>query len=53
MAVYWFVAALYLVMYLAFQHVRTIPALAGSSLPAASAERIVFPASGWRFVTLL
>ena len=47
------VAALYLVMNLAFLHVLTIPELAGSTLPAASAARIVFPARGGRFVTVL
>ncbi len=47
------VLALYLVMNLAFLHVLTIPTLAGSTLPAADAARIVFPAWGGRFVTVL
>jgi APA family basic amino acid/polyamine antiporter len=47
------VLALYLVMNLAFLHVLTIPELAGSTLPAADAARIVFPAWGGRFVTVL
>src|ERR1019366_3692338 len=47
------ILALYLVMNLAFLHVLTIPALAGSTLPAADAARIVFPAWGGRFVTVL
>ena len=47
------VLALYLVMNLAFLHVLTIPALAGSTLPAADAARIVFPSWEGRFVTLL
>jgi basic amino acid/polyamine antiporter, APA family len=47
------VFALYLVMNLAFLHVLTIPALAGSTLPAADAARIVFPSWGGRFVTAL
>jgi len=47
------VLGLYLVMNLAFLHVLPIPALAGSTLPAADAARIVFPAWGGRFVTVL
>jgi APA family basic amino acid/polyamine antiporter len=47
------VFALYLVMNLAFLHVLTIRTLAGSTLPAADAARIVFPAWGGRFVTVL
>jgi APA family basic amino acid/polyamine antiporter len=47
------VLGLYLLMNLAFLHVLSIPALAASTLPAADAARIVFPAwSGW-FVTVL
>jgi APA family basic amino acid/polyamine antiporter len=47
------VLGLYLVMNLAFLHVLTIPALAASTLPAADAARIVFPAWGSQFVTVL
>ncbi len=52
------VIALYLLMNLAFLHVLPIPALAHSTLPAADAAGIVFPALGlpnWSgsFVTLL
>jgi APA family basic amino acid/polyamine antiporter len=47
------VLALYLLMNLAFLHVLTIPALAASTLPAADAARIVFPAWSSRFVTVL
>ena len=47
------IMALYLVMNLAFLHVLTIPALSGSSLPAADAARIVFPSWGGLFVTVL
>ncbi len=47
------VMALYLLMNVAFLHVLTIPALAGSTLPAADAARIVFPSWGGRFVTVL
>ncbi len=38
-------------MNLAFLHVRSIPVLAGSTLPVATAARIVFPAGRGRFVT--
>jgi len=47
------VLTLYLLMNLAFLHVLTIPALAASTLPAADAARIVFPAWSGRFVTVL
>lgn len=47
------VLGLYLLMNLAFLHVLSIPALAGSNLPAADAARIVFPAWSGRFVTVL
>ena len=47
------VLALYLLMNAAFLRVLTIPALAGSTLPAADAARIVFPAWGSVFVTVL
>src|SRR5271167_1444883 len=47
------ILGLYLLMNVAFLHVLSIPALAASTLPAADAARIVFPAwSGW-FVTVL
>jgi basic amino acid/polyamine antiporter, APA family len=47
------VIGLYLLMNLAFFHVLSIPALAASSLPAADAARIVFPAWSGQFVTVL
>ncbi len=47
------VLGLYLLMNLAFLHVLSIPALSASTLPAADAARIVFPAWGGRFVTVL
>ncbi len=47
------VLGLYLLMNLAFLHVLSIPQLAGSKLAAADAARIVFPAWGSRFVTVL
>jgi APA family basic amino acid/polyamine antiporter len=47
------VTGLYLLMNLAFLHVLSIPALAVSKLPAADAARIVFPALGGSFVTVL
>jgi basic amino acid/polyamine antiporter, APA family len=47
------VLLLYLVMNLAFLRVFSIPALASSTLPAADAARLVFPAWGSSFVTLL
>jgi APA family basic amino acid/polyamine antiporter len=47
------VMGLYLLMNLAFLHVLSIPALAGSKLPAADAARIVFPAWSGGFVTVL
>jgi basic amino acid/polyamine antiporter, APA family len=47
------VTGLYLLMNLAFLHVLSIPALAVSKLPAADAARIVFPAWGGSFVTVL
>jgi APA family basic amino acid/polyamine antiporter len=47
------VLALYLLMNLAFLHILPIPALAVSTLPAADAARIVFPAGGGSFVTVL
>src|SRR5271170_566653 len=47
------VLGLYLLMNLAFLHVLSIPALAASKLPAADAARIVFPAWGGSFVTVL
>jgi len=47
------VIGLYLLMNVAFLHVLSIPALAGSKLPAADAARIVFPAWSGSFVTVL
>ena len=47
------VLGLYLLMNLAFLHVLSIPALAVSTLPAADAARIVFPAWSGRFITIL
>ena len=47
------VLALYLLMNLAFLHVLSIPALAASSLPAADAARMVFPAWSGTFITVL
>ena len=47
------VLLLYLVMNFAFLHVFSIPQLAASTLPAADAARMVFPAWGGNFVTLL
>jgi basic amino acid/polyamine antiporter, APA family len=47
------VLALYLLMNLAFLHVLSIPALAASSLPAADAARLVFPAWSGTFITVL
>jgi APA family basic amino acid/polyamine antiporter len=51
------ILGLYLLINLAFLHVLTIPALAASTLPAADAARIVFPAatatSSAQFVTIL
>jgi len=47
------VTGLYLLMNLAFLHVLSIPALSVSKLPAADAARIVFPAWGGTFVTVL
>lgn len=47
------VLALYLLMNFAFLHVLSIPALAASTLPAADAARIVFPAGSNQFVTVL
>lgn len=47
------VLGLYLVMNLAFLHVLSIPTLARSTLPAADAARVVFPAWGSGFITLL
>jgi APA family basic amino acid/polyamine antiporter len=47
------VLALYLLMNLAFLHVLSIAALAGSTLPAADAARIVFPQWSGQFVTVL
>jgi basic amino acid/polyamine antiporter, APA family len=47
------VLLLYLVMNLAFLRVFSIPTLAASTLPAADAARLVFPAWGSSFVTLL
>jgi basic amino acid/polyamine antiporter, APA family len=47
------VIALYLVMNLAYLHVLSIAAMAASTLPAADAARLVLPAGGGRFVTVL
>jgi basic amino acid/polyamine antiporter, APA family len=47
------VLGLYLLMNLAFLHVLSIPALAVSTLPAADAARIVFPAWSGSFITIL
>jgi APA family basic amino acid/polyamine antiporter len=47
------VLGLYLLMNLAFLHVLSIPALAASTLPAADAARIVFPAGSATFITVL
>jgi APA family basic amino acid/polyamine antiporter len=47
------VIGLYLLMNFAFLHVLSIPAMAGSKLPAADAAQIVFPAWSGRFVTVL
>ena len=47
------VLGLYLLMNLAFLHVLSIPALAASTLPAADAARVVFPAWSGNFVTVL
>jgi APA family basic amino acid/polyamine antiporter len=47
------VLGLYLVMNLAFLHVLSIPELSRSKLAAADAARIVFPAWGSGFVTVL
>jgi APA family basic amino acid/polyamine antiporter len=47
------VLGLYLLMNLAFLHVLSIPALAGSNLPAADAARVVFPQWSGTFVTVL
>jgi APA family basic amino acid/polyamine antiporter len=47
------VLVLYLLLNLAFLHVLPIPALAASTFPAADAARIVFPAWGGEFVTIL
>jgi APA family basic amino acid/polyamine antiporter len=47
------VLGLYLLMNMAFLHVLSIPQLAGSKLAAADAARIVFPAWGSQFVTVL
>jgi APA family basic amino acid/polyamine antiporter len=47
------VLGLYLLMNVAFMHVLSIPDLAGSKLAAADAARIVFPAWGSHFVTVL
>ncbi len=47
------ILGLYLLMNLAFLHVLSIPALAASTLPAADAARLVFPAWSGTFVTIL
>ncbi len=47
------VLGLYLLMNLAFLHVLSIPSLAASTLPAADAARVVFPAWSGTFVTVL
>jgi APA family basic amino acid/polyamine antiporter len=47
------VLGLYLLMNMAFLHVLSIPQLAASKLAAADAARIVFPAWGSQFVTVL
>ena len=47
------VLGLYLLMNIAFLHVLSIPALAASTLPAADAARMVFPAGSATFVTVL
>lgn len=47
------VVALYLIINLAFLRVLTLPALAGSQLPAADAARLVLPRGGAVLVTVL
>jgi APA family basic amino acid/polyamine antiporter len=47
------VLGLYLLMNIAFLHVLSIPTLAASTLPAADAARLVFPAGSATFVTVL
>jgi APA family basic amino acid/polyamine antiporter len=47
------ILGLYLLMNLAFLHVLSIPALSASTLPAADAARLVFPAWSGTFVTIL
>jgi len=47
------VLGLYLLMNVAFLHVLSIPALADSTLPAAAAARVVFPAGSGQFITAL
>ena len=47
------VLGLYLLMNLAFLHVLSVPALAASTLPAADAAKVVFPAWSGTFVTVL
>jgi APA family basic amino acid/polyamine antiporter len=47
------ILGLYVLMNLAFLHVLSIPALAASTLPAADAARLVFPAWSGTFITVL
>jgi APA family basic amino acid/polyamine antiporter len=47
------VLGLYLLMNMAFLHVLSVPALAISTLPAADAAKVVFPAWSGTFVTIL
>jgi basic amino acid/polyamine antiporter, APA family len=47
------ILGLYLLMNLAFLHVLSIPALVASTLPAADAARVVFPAWSATFITVL
>lgn len=47
------VLGLYLLLNFAFLHVLSLPALAASTLPAADAAKVVFPAWSGRFVTVL
>jgi APA family basic amino acid/polyamine antiporter len=47
------ILGLYLLMNLAFFHVLSLPTLAASTLPAADAARVIFPAWSGIFVTVL
>jgi basic amino acid/polyamine antiporter, APA family len=47
------IAALYLLINLAFVRVIPVPVLAASKLPAADAARLVFPRGGTQFVTVI